>query len=194
MTTSRTAVAALLALGALAYTTWVLELVLTTGLAPSRTYVSELAARNQPHGTLFRTTDLVAGVLVGAGGLLALLKLPSRGRRVHVGWAGLALFGAATAVDSRLPLSCTPTVDPVCAARERAGLVTVAHSAHTVSSAVALCGILVGMVALTGARYPACAGSRPRAEAGAGVGTGVSSWPRAGLSSAAWRRVPSAGR
>ena len=149
MVKPRTAAATLLALGALAYTTWVLEVVLTTGLAPTRTYVSELAARNQPYGTLFRTTDLVAGVLVWAGGLLAFLRLTTRARWALVGWAGLVLFGTATAVDSRLPLSCAPTADAACAARERAGLVPAAHSAHTVSSTVALCGILVAMAALT---------------------------------------------
>ncbi|QQM43769.1 DUF998 domain-containing protein [Streptomyces liliifuscus] len=145
----RPTTAVLLALGALTYTAWALEVVLATDLAPAHTYVSELAARNQPHGTLFRTTDLLAGTLAGAAGLLELLRLPSPGRWTRAGWAALVLFGAATAVDSRLPLSCAPTADPVCAAQERAGLLPAAHSAHSVSSTVALCGILVAMLALT---------------------------------------------
>jgi hypothetical protein len=145
----RPTTATLLVLGALTYTAWALEAVLTTDLAPAHTYVSELAARNQPYGTLFRTTDLLAGTLVWAAGLLASLRLPFPGWWTKAGWAGLVLFGTATAVDSRLPLSCAPTADPACAAQERAGLVPVAHSAHSVSSTVALCGILVAMVALT---------------------------------------------
>ncbi|MCZ4512484.1 DUF998 domain-containing protein [Streptomyces sp. ActVer] len=145
----RPTTAALLALGALTYTAWALEAVLPTDLTPTHTYVSELAARNQPYGTLFRTTDLLAGVLVFAAGLLASLRPPSPGRWTKAGWAGLVLFGTATAVDSRLPLSCAPTADPTCAAQERAGLLPVAHSAHSVSSTVALCGILVAMPALT---------------------------------------------
>ncbi|WP_326760962.1 DUF998 domain-containing protein [Streptomyces phaeochromogenes] len=149
MTTSRTAVAALLGLGALTYSAWALEAVLTTDLAPAHTYVSELAARNQPHGSLFRTTDLLAGTLVWAAGLLASLRPPFPGRWTRAGWVALVLFGTATAVDSRLPLSCAPTADPACAAQERAGLLPLAHSAHSVSSTVALCGILVAMVALT---------------------------------------------
>ncbi|MEV6755828.1 DUF998 domain-containing protein [Streptomyces sp. NPDC051214] len=140
--------AALLALGALAYSTWLLEAFLGTGLSPLTSYVSELGARDQPYGMLFRTTDLTAGLLVLAGAVGALLWLPRRGSGV-VGWAGLALFGAATAVDSRLPLSCAPTADALCGARERAGLVPAAHSAHVVSSSVAVTGALVGMVALT---------------------------------------------
>lgn len=100
MTTSRTAVAALLGLGALTYSAWALEAVLTTDLAPAHTYVSELAARNQPHGSLFRTTDLLAGTLVWAAGLLASLRPPFPGRWTRAGWVALVLFGTATAVDS----------------------------------------------------------------------------------------------
>ncbi|KOX50674.1 DUF998 domain-containing protein, partial [Streptomyces sp. NRRL F-6492] len=75
---ARTA-AALLALGALAYTAWVLEVLVRTGLDPVRTYVSELAAADQPLGGLFRATDLTAGLLVLAGALTGLAG--ERGRR-----------------------------------------------------------------------------------------------------------------
>ncbi|MFI8516672.1 DUF998 domain-containing protein [Streptomyces sp. NPDC085481] len=166
----------LLGLGALAYTAWVLEVVVRTGLDPVRTYVSELAAADQPLGGLFRATDLTAGLLVLLG---ALAGLAATGRRLagagHVpggpaggagtswarretaprrpwlllGWLALALFGAATVADSRLPLSCTPTADPECAARETAGLVPATHTAHAVSSTLAMAGALIAMVALT---------------------------------------------
>ncbi|MFG3055093.1 DUF998 domain-containing protein [Kitasatospora sp. NPDC048239] len=59
---ARSAVAALLLLSAVAYTAWVLEVVLSTGLDPVQAYVSELAAEDQPLGGLFRATDLVAGL------------------------------------------------------------------------------------------------------------------------------------
>ncbi|MGA5066068.1 DUF998 domain-containing protein [Streptomyces exfoliatus] len=180
--------AVLLALGALAYTAWVLEVVVGTGLDPVRTYVSELAAADQPLGGLFRATDLVAGVLVLTGaasglagrvatadreavhdrprasadrvasvgrlafaGRVALHGRPraSADRFTIAGWVALAVFGTATAVDSRLPLSCAPTADPLCAARETAGLVPATHTAHAVSSGLAMTGALVAMVALT---------------------------------------------
>ncbi|MFH8465893.1 DUF998 domain-containing protein [Streptomyces sp. NPDC017991] len=138
------ATATLLALAALAYSAWTMEAVLPTSLPPAHTYVSELAATNQPYTTLFRTADLLAGTLVcAAAATLSARRTPPTAR------AALLLFGAATAVDSRLPLSCTPTTDPECAARETAALVPWTHSAHTVSSTVALCGILVAMVTLT---------------------------------------------
>ncbi|NML49463.1 DUF998 domain-containing protein [Streptomyces sp. R302] len=164
--------AALLFLGALAYTAWVLEAFVRTGLDPVRTYVSELAAADQPLGGLFRATDLAAGLLVLAGAVLGLRAAraarapedPAPGvprwartapgpaaRRpwLPAGWAALALFGAATAVDSRLPLSCAATADPACAAREAAGLVPATHTAHAVSSGLAMTAALAAMVALT---------------------------------------------
>ncbi|WP_314411230.1 DUF998 domain-containing protein [Streptomyces sp. DSM 40484] len=152
MTTPRPPTAAtLLALAALTYSAWTLEALLPASLPPATAYVSELAATDQPYSTLFRTTDLVAGVLVCA----AAATLPAR-RTPPTARAALLLFGAATAVDSRLPLSCTPTTDPVCAARETAALVPWTHSAHTVSSTVALCGILLAMLTLTRtAAFPA---------------------------------------
>ncbi|GAA2650271.1 DUF998 domain-containing protein [Streptomyces lunalinharesii] len=146
-TTTGAAAVALL-LGALAYTAWVLELVIVTGLDPVRAYVSELAAADQPLGGLFRATDLVAGLLVLVGALLALATTERRPWTV-AGFAALALFGAATALDSRLPLSCAPTSDPVCAARETAGLVPATHTAHAVSSTLAMFGALAALVLLT---------------------------------------------
>ncbi|MFH8987206.1 DUF998 domain-containing protein [Streptomyces sp. NPDC017940] len=154
-TGARAAVAVLLTLGALSYTTWTLEAFLPTGLSPLRTYVSELAAEDQPYGTFFRTLDLAAGILVCAGAVGGLVWLRPRaavrGRVLLAvgGWAAVAVFGAATAADSRLPLSCAPTADAACAARERAGAVPFTHAAHAVSSSVAVAGALVGMVLLT---------------------------------------------
>ncbi|MEV6972356.1 DUF998 domain-containing protein [Kitasatospora sp. NPDC093806] len=177
----------MLLLSAVAYTAWVLEVVLSTGLDPVQAYLSELAAEDQPLGGLFRATDLVAGLAVLAGATLAPLAFHTsagsrtarpriarpriarpriagprtaagpgapgrtRPRRAWavVGWAALALFGAATAADSRLPLSCAPTSDEMCAARETAGLVPATHTAHAVTSSLAMVGALTGLTALT---------------------------------------------
>ncbi|MEV0437618.1 DUF998 domain-containing protein [Streptomyces spectabilis] len=165
----RAAVAALLVLGAALYTSWALEAVLPTGLSPLRTYVSELAAEDQPYGAFYRAVDFAAGVLVCAGAAVGLVRLRCRTAVPRVralsalGWAGLVVFGAATAADARLPLSCAPTVDAACLARERAGLVPATHTAHAVSSAVAVTGALVGMVLLTAAlRRAGAGGARQR--------------------------------
>ncbi|MET7362967.1 DUF998 domain-containing protein [Streptomyces sp. NPDC005562] len=141
--------AVLLLAGALAYSAWLTETFLPAGLSPRTSYVSELAASDQPYGSLYRTADLLAGLLVLAAALGALRWLPRAGRWSAVGWAALALFGAATAADSRLPLSCTPTADAGCVAREGAGAVPWTHSAHVVSSGLAVTVALAAMVLLT---------------------------------------------
>lgn len=122
--------------------------MLDTGLDPVQSYVSELAATDQRLGGVFRSADLVSGTLLTAAALWALAAFARRPWAV-TGWAGLALFGAATAADSRLPLSCTPTADVACAAREDAGLVPLTHEAHAVSSSLAVAGALTAMAALT---------------------------------------------
>ncbi|MFF9013881.1 DUF998 domain-containing protein [Streptomyces sp. NPDC014870] len=149
------ATAVLLVLGALAYSAWILEAVVRTGLDPVRSYVSELMATDQPHGDFFRASDLTAGILVLAAALTALwnTRRAATGPRglglVRAGWGAVALFGAATAADSRLPLSCTPTAAPACAAREDAGLVPFTHTAHAVSSALAMAAAVAAMLLLT---------------------------------------------
>ncbi|MEU5895766.1 DUF998 domain-containing protein [Streptomyces venezuelae] len=165
--TAARVLAGLLLAGALAYSTWPAEMLLPTGLSPRTAYVSELAAEDQPYGTFFRTVDLLAGLLVLAGAVWASTARRTRaGRLPAVGWAGLALFGAATAADSRLPLSCAATADPGCLARERAGDVPWTHTAHAVSSSLAVAGALVGMVLLTVAARRRAASWRALARTG----------------------------
>ncbi|WP_406398208.1 DUF998 domain-containing protein [Streptomyces uncialis] len=147
--------ALLTAAGTLAYSAWLLEAVLPTGLPRATAYVSELAAEGEPFSALFRATDLLAGLLLLTAALLGLLRPSARlpwaeGRPwTLVGWSALALFAAATVADSRLPLSCTPTMDAGCAEREHSGLVPLTHSAHLVTSAMATAAALLTAVALT---------------------------------------------
>ncbi|MGW7824420.1 DUF998 domain-containing protein [Streptomyces puniciscabiei] len=147
--THRMAVVAVVLSGALLYAAWVAESVLSTGLAPHRAYISELAAHGQPYAELFRTTDLAAGTLVGAGAVAATLLLRPLSRSAFVGWLGLAVFGIATVIDSRFPLSCAPSVDPVCLERQSAGLLPVTDTIHNVSSIIAVCSLLVAMTGVT---------------------------------------------
>ncbi|MFD7708010.1 DUF998 domain-containing protein [Streptomyces sp. NPDC059786] len=149
----RRAVALLLTLGTLTYSAWALEAFLPTNLPPTSTYVSELAALDQPDGALFRTTDLIAGMLLSAAALTALRPRtalsPRTSRWETTGWSALTLFGAATAADSRLPMSCAPTMNALCARRERAGALPLTHQAHAASSMIAMCAALAALASLT---------------------------------------------
>lgn len=89
------------ALFAVAYSAWALEAVLDGGVSPLWGYASELAARSEPYGHVFASSDRVAGVLAIAVGLLWLVRRPP----ARVAAAGFVVWGAATVADSiaRLP-------------------------------------------------------------------------------------------
>lgn len=145
-------IGALLLIGAAACTAWVLDAVLVTRLQPANAYAGEPSdAPDGPLGGIFRATDLVAGLAVLAGCVIALVRLPAVRRPLPaVGWVLLALFGAATAVDSRLPHGCTPARDQACDAHQSAGLVPAAHSAYTAYTAHGVAGSLAVLCALAG--------------------------------------------
>lgn len=138
----------LLVLCAVFYSAWLGEFALSSGADPIRTYVSELAAVDQPYGAFFRTTDLLAGVFAGVAAFFALLST-RRSPWATAGWAALGVFGAATAVDSRFPLSCAPVADRGCYERDAAGLAPVDHVVHAVTSSVAAASALAAMTTLT---------------------------------------------
>lgn len=134
----------LLVAAALLYLGVVVEAVAGWPLDPVSSYLSELAALDQPTSTLFRSMDLAAAIFVVGG--LALLVIAYRRDRADGGaaasraqrvvfWA-LLTFGAATMIDALLPLDCALSVGD-CAAREDAGDVSLAHQAHTFSSVTA---------------------------------------------------------
>ncbi|PBC55514.1 DUF998 domain-containing protein [Rhodococcus sp. ACPA1] len=142
----RVAVAALLILGAVGYASWLLEFVLDTGIDPLRGFASELAAADQPYGFWFRSGDLLTGCIVAVAGVLGLSRY-SQGWVTAVGWIALIVFALATIADSRLPMSCAATNDPVCAASEAAGHLPLTHDLHAVTSASASTGGVVSSLA-----------------------------------------------
>lgn len=144
----------LLVLAGVAYASVLLEAVAGWPLDPAASFLSELAARDQPTSLVARLTDGLAGALALAGALLLLgpvvdarrtaralaAPLPSWLRGVAVG--GLALFGLATVADAALPLDCALSL-PACAAREAAGLVSASHHLHAVTSVVTGVGAML---------------------------------------------------
>lgn len=135
------------------YSVWVLAPWIGTSLDPVTTFISELAARDQPHSWIYRTADLLAGTALLVLGVI--LHRSGRHRTEPasplLAWAGLALavMGAATMADSQLALSCAPQADPVCLANEVAGTVPLAHKLHTWSSALAGAALLAAVAMVT---------------------------------------------
>jgi hypothetical protein len=133
------------------YSAWVLQFPLRLGVDPVHAYVSELAAATRSDHWLFVLTDLAAGLLaVGAAVLRLLIRRP-RHFTSRTGWLGLAGFGAATVVDSLLPLPCAPHTDPGCAAREAAHQLPITDALHLVSSTTAIALLLLAIVCFTAA-------------------------------------------
>ncbi|GEC99733.1 hypothetical protein KVA01_18880 [Kocuria varians] len=71
-----------------------------------------------------------------------------RGRVAVRTWAAsLAFAGLATVVDAINPMTCAPSISPVCHAAEEAGTLPVQHQLHTVSSALVGVALIVAMLA-----------------------------------------------
>ncbi|WP_019201405.1 DUF998 domain-containing protein [Tsukamurella sp. 1534] len=133
--------------GAVFYSAWIIAPLMGSRLDPLRSYVSEVGAAGQPHAVFFRCTDLLAGTcfVVAAALWWRAAGRPSLPGRIAL--CGVLLMGAATMCDAALPLSCTPTADPACQARELAGQVPFTHVAHAFSSGLAGTG---GAIAVLG--------------------------------------------
>jgi Protein of unknown function (DUF998) len=138
-----------LASSAVLYSAWVLQFPLRLGTDPVRAYASELAATNGPDHRLFLLTDLTAGLLAAAAAMVMLLTGQPRSLPLRVAWAGVASFGAATAVDSLLPLPCAPHLDRGCAVRPAGHQLPITDALHTVTSSAAIVGLLVAIVCFT---------------------------------------------
>ncbi|NKY19687.1 DUF998 domain-containing protein [Tsukamurella spumae] len=138
--------------GAVLYSAWLIAPVLGSELSPLTSYVSEVGASGQPYARLFRATDLLAGTALVVAAALIWRAAPRATTRAGTAAArgallGLLVLGAATMCDALMPLSCTPTADAACAARELAGQVPFTHLGHAVSSGIAGFG---GVVAVLG--------------------------------------------
>lgn len=131
---------------AVCYASWLLAPVFNPGLRPVRSYLSELAARDQPYHLFFQLGDVVTGLCAVVAGVL----LGRVAREVpRVARWGLVVFGVATAVDGGwTTMDCAPSVDARCARLEELGELSWRHQAHTVTSSVAVAGALLSLVAL----------------------------------------------
>ncbi|MET9328733.1 DUF998 domain-containing protein [Tsukamurella sp. NPDC003166] len=133
--------------GAVLYSAWLIAPVLGSELSPLTSFVSEVGASGQPSAKLFRATDLLAGTAVVVAAALAWRAARPAPWAARGALLGLLVLGAATMCDALMPLSCTPTADAACAARELAGQVPFTHLGHAVSSGIAGFG---GVVAVLG--------------------------------------------
>ena len=132
----------LLIVAGIAYSVWILEFVLPTGLSPLHSFVSEHYVISQPYHALLRSADVAAGVvyMVVASRLARLLPHGLAGTAVVI---GLGVFGLTTVTDALFVPDCIATTDPVCERLEFTGHVSWQHLVHLGSSAASQIAIIV---------------------------------------------------
>jgi hypothetical protein len=135
-------VGVLLMVAGVAYSMWILEFVLPTGLSPVRSFVSEHYVISQPYHALLRSADVVAGVayMAAASRLTRLLPHGLAGTAVAI---GLGVFGLTTVTDAVFVPDCIATTDPVCERLELTGHVSWQHLLHLGSSAASQIAIIL---------------------------------------------------
>lgn len=138
---------ALFAIAAVLYLGLPVEALLGFPLDPASSYLSELAARDQPYSAVFRLTDGLGAVFTLAGVVLLAMRRARR-RLAACGAAALALFALATLADVILPMECATSADPECARRDAEQTLGLSHQLHLVSSVLALTAVNVSAVLL----------------------------------------------
>ena len=147
----RVVAALCLVVAGLLYSAWVAEYFLDTGLDPTRSFLSELDARDQPYRQFFSAADVVTGSLMVVAAGLGFLATPRR-RLVVTGWVASGIFGIATIADAKLPLECVAADDPSCPI-EPSGLFPQLHHLHALTSTIAVFAIFTVMITFTVAAF-----------------------------------------
>jgi len=135
----RHAIAGLLIAGAVLYSSWVLAFFLNSGEGPFEGFASQLAATDQRYGILYRSSDLLTGIVLFVAAVLGLTLTPRR-FLTTVGWGALGVFAVGTVADSRLPLRCST---PACEAAQA----PLTHQWHALTSTVSVTAAVVSAVA-----------------------------------------------
>lgn len=136
---------AALVLAALAYSSWVVEILTGSPLPVHRSFASELAALDRPAATTVRLMDAVSGALVLAA--LALGRRLVRSRRQRWIALGLLAFGVGTVADAAFPMSCAPSLEPGCE-ESAPGPLGLGMLPHELASGTAGVGIIVFTAAI----------------------------------------------
>jgi hypothetical protein len=139
-------------------------------LSAVNSFVSELEVPGQPTSAVLRLVDTAAGLLIV---ILAVGLLYDLAREPYAiaGALFLAMSGLASVADAAYPMTCTPSTDPLCRrAIDNLSPLAQLHQRHTVSSVIAVFGVVMAMLLLS--RAPTVRAWSPwlgAASAGAGI-------------------------
>ncbi|MBP2180912.1 DUF998 domain-containing protein [Amycolatopsis magusensis] len=128
---------ALLVLAVVAYSAWLWELVVPTGLSVLRSPVDEATARDRPYRDLFRIAEIAAGIMF-------IVAVPPLNRLAPIHWlsrlsvVAVGVFGVTLIAHALLPLDCAMSVNALCEGTSSS------HQAHLVLTEVLTAIYLIG--------------------------------------------------
>jgi hypothetical protein len=125
----------------LTFNNWFLAFFLNRPLFLGGGAVSEFSALGQPFTGVFRSLDIVSGLLFMAAAVLLLQYQKVHGLKTYYILILLtAVFGVANSVDALIPLNCAVTLGATCDSPVRLGLSHFSVPGHGYSSVIiALC-------------------------------------------------------
>jgi hypothetical protein len=147
--------AILLAVAAISYSAWAIEIFLPARVSILHAYVSEYSAAGQPYRDLFRTTDMIAGACLIVAAFLVRQVIS----RSWLLTAGLAVLGVVVIADAGFTLDCASSLSAACRAKAEEGAVSFEDHMHIVTS---VSSNLAMLVALFGAERLADRKTLPR--------------------------------
>lgn len=105
---------AILWLAVLTFNNWVLAIIFNRRLLLHDGSVSEFSIVSQPHAWLFRTLDIISGLLFLVLAIVVArnIKWRSAGGRLLI--LGIVLLGAGNFFDALIPLHCSELVNSTC--------------------------------------------------------------------------------
>lgn len=151
----------LFAVASILYCGLPIEAAMGFPLNPADSYQSELAAQDQPFGLVFRLGDAIAASLVIVGTFLVFRRFALRGL-ARASALGLVVFGVGTIADTTFSMECASSASAACARADALGQLGLPHQIHTVTSVVALAGVIVSLLLIVALILRTPSGARPR--------------------------------
>ena len=138
-----------LALAVLTFNNWLLAAVFNRPLLLKGGSVSEFGVPGQPYSWLFRSLDIVSGILFIMAGVLMVKIIAVKVARNRLLIIGTIILGASNTIDALLPLRCSEALDPSCSVPVHLSLSHFVIPSHGYSSVIiALCYLILPLSGL----------------------------------------------
>lgn len=121
--------------GIILYNNWLLGIFVNWPATKVGATTSELSVSGQPLFMVFRSLDVVAGILLILGAIAITNLAKKRWQKLTVFWV-LVAFALSMIFDVIAPLDCSSALSQICAQKEQLGLVSWLDIAHMIESPI----------------------------------------------------------